>query len=457
MSESVRHAPRRASLWSRASAIAARTPPARNRLVDFLRAASILAVISGHWLLAAPYVSGTELALGNMLERSPWTQWLTWAFQVMPIFFLVGGYANGVSWRAAARDARSYREWLTARLQRLVGPVLPLIAVWAFLGAAGGQLGVPPDVVQTGSRMALVPIWFLAVYTLVVVLVPLSHAAWMRFGFVSFFLPAGLAVVDDALFFFADLRAAGWLNYAFVWLAVHQLGYAWLDGRLGGASTRLACGLAGLGVLAGLVTIGPHPLSMISVPGEGVSNSLPPKLPMLALGVAQSGLLLSLEGPLRRWLVRSAPWTATVLLNGMIMTIYLWHLTAAALVMGLAILLGNVGLDAVPGTASWWLTRPVWLVLYIGALGGLALVLGRFERGAESEPAAAWRQVAGAAVVCAGLAMLALNGVGGDGWLGLRLWALALPFIGAALAGLLPVDVPWRPGEAAGARQSRSE
>jgi hypothetical protein len=95
------------SLWSRAASVAAKTPESRNRLVDFLRAASILAVISGHWLLAAPYVAGNGFVLGNMLDLADYTRWLSWGFQVMPVFFLVGGYANAVSWRAAQRDGKS--------------------------------------------------------------------------------------------------------------------------------------------------------------------------------------------------------------------------------------------------------------------------------------------------------------------------------------------------------------
>ena len=55
----------RLSHWSRATEVAARTPTSRNRYVDFLRALSILAVISGHWLMAAPYVNGAQLTLSN--------------------------------------------------------------------------------------------------------------------------------------------------------------------------------------------------------------------------------------------------------------------------------------------------------------------------------------------------------------------------------------------------------
>ena len=81
-------------------------------------------------------------------------------------------------------------------------------------------------------------------------------------------------------------------------------------------------------LLFAMVYWGPYPISMVSVPGEDVSNTLPPKFAMLALGVTQMGILLALESPVQRWLSRLGPWTATLLVNGMIMTIYLWHLTA---------------------------------------------------------------------------------------------------------------------------------
>jgi hypothetical protein len=184
---------------------------------------------------------------------------------------------------------------------------------------------------------------------------------------------------------------------------------------------------------------------MVSVPGEAVSNTLPPKLPMLALGLWQCGLFLAIEAPFRRWLERATPWTATVLINGMIMTIYLWHLTAATLVIGLALLLGNIGLAVVPGSGTWWALRPAWLAVYLLALTPLALLFGRFERGRAAVPSAtAWRLVIGAAMVCSGLALLALDGIGGGGWLGLRLWVLVLPFAGSVLAGVLPIGIPAR-------------
>ena len=91
------------SAWSRALAMAADTPPSRNRYVDWLRALSISAVVFGHWLIAAPWIAADGLRLDHMLAVQPWTQWLTLLFQVMPVFFLVGGYSNAASWDAPAR------------------------------------------------------------------------------------------------------------------------------------------------------------------------------------------------------------------------------------------------------------------------------------------------------------------------------------------------------------------
>ena len=47
--------------------------------------------------------------------------------------------------------------------------------------------------------------------------------------------------------------------------------------------------------------------------------------------------------------------------------------------------------------------------------------------------------IVGALLVCGGLSLIALNGIGGDGFLGLRVWVLALPFAGAVVASINPL------------------
>jgi len=149
-------------LWAGALWFSDRTPEARNRYVDLLRAMSILAVVVGHWLMASPFLEGESPRLEHLLHLAPWTQWLTWLLQVMPVFFFVGGFANGTSWESARRKGQGYGEWLDARLRRLIGPVLPLLVVWGVMAAVARALGVGPRFIRIGSEVALVPVWFLA-------------------------------------------------------------------------------------------------------------------------------------------------------------------------------------------------------------------------------------------------------------------------------------------------------
>ena len=82
------------------------------------------------------------------------------------------------------------------------------------------------------------------------------------------------------------------------------------------------------------------------------------------------------------------------------MTLYLWHVTALVLVVGLAYWLGGIGLGSVPNSAAWWATRPLWIALLSrGAPTVLVAVFGRFEQRARvraGAPPPAWHSVAGA-------------------------------------------------------------
>jgi hypothetical protein len=181
---------------------------------------------------------------------------------------------------------------------------------------------------------------------------------------------------------------------------------------------------------------------MVGVPGDEVSNTLPPSLAMLALGALQAGLLLALERPARRWLARIGPWTATVLINGTIMSVYLWHLTAMAWIIGLANLAGGFGLRLVPGSGIWWGTRPVWLAVLLAGLLLVLALFGRFERLAGPRPGSslpAWRTLGGALLVGAGLAILAYAGIGAEGAPGIRWGVLLATFAGAAMLGISPL------------------
>jgi hypothetical protein len=197
-------------------------------------------------------------------------------------------------------------------------------------------------------------------------------------------------------------------------------------------------------VLVSITVYGFYPVAMVSAPGE-LSNSLPPTLALFALGVAQVGLVLALEPLGRRMLDNATLWTATVLMNGMIMTVYLWHLTAFVLVMTVCwVLLGGFGLDTVPGSGAWWAVRPVWFAIYIIVLLPMIAVFARHERsfsparGGRTVPKV--RVVAGVLLICVGLAATAgVTITSPDSLSGIRFSVVLAPFLGAALMGFGPI------------------
>ncbi len=414
---------------SRAERVDAATPESRNRVVDFLRAAAITVVVLGHWTIIAVDADGGILPHG-VLDGATWTHPLTWIFQVMPIFFLVGGYSNALSWRSARRKDVGYGQWLRTRLRRLGIPLIPLLLAWLVIGVVAVAAGAPNATVQLASQMALIPTWFLAAYLMVIIVAPPCLLLWERFGWFSILGVLALAAIVDALSLAANQPLLGYPNYLLVWAAFHQFGYAWLDGRLSGAGRRLLLAVIGLVGLLLLVTVGPYPVSMITSAADDISNSSPTRITMAFLGMLQAGLVLSLEKPLTALLARPRLWFVTVLVNQRIMTWFLWHLTVMVGVAHLLLALDARALLPEPLTGLWWATRPLWALVLLALTGVVVLVMGRFEdpRGDDRPAPPVWKPIAAAVCVIAGLAVMASVGVMGES--GVTWWWPLLPVAG---------------------------
>ena len=138
--------------------VASSTPPTRNRYVDLLRVASIVVVVLGHWLMAVLGYENGAFTGKNLLEVEPGLQVLTWIFQVMPIFFIVGGFSNEASWSSAQARGQSYAEWLRTRTARLLRPAAWFVAFWALIPAMGVAVGLlPSGVARVGGGEVALP------------------------------------------------------------------------------------------------------------------------------------------------------------------------------------------------------------------------------------------------------------------------------------------------------------
>ncbi len=147
-----RHAVRRA-----AHRIDAATPAARDRAADALRAFAILGVVLGHWLVTALVAEDGTLHTASPLRQLPRLAPLSWLFQTLAVFFLVGGYAAARGLAAARARGVSYADWLRARLARLLRPVAALLGLWTVAVTALLLTGAPLATIHTLWKLALSP------------------------------------------------------------------------------------------------------------------------------------------------------------------------------------------------------------------------------------------------------------------------------------------------------------
>ena len=360
-----------------------RTPATRDRYVDFLRAVSIAVVVFGHWLMAIVTLEGGDFQLDNALQVMPAFQYATWLLQVMPLFFFVGGFSHYVAWRSLRERNGTYAEFLTSRARRLLAPTLVFVGAWVTLAAILELAASGParDLLATTSLLAK-PLWFLAVYVLVVALAPAMLELHRRYGvLVVVAMAVGTAAVDIARLGF-EIPLVGALNFAFVWLLPHQLGFFYADGTLTRMSTRAVGAItsAALATLVVLTHIGIYSRSMVGVVTERASNNSPPSLCLVFLTLFLVSVALLSRGRVTDWLGRARPWRVVVAANSMIMTAYLWHLTA---LVGAVLVIYPLGFpQPEPGSAAWWVLRPVWIALLCVALVPFVIAFGRFERAA---------------------------------------------------------------------------
>ena len=310
----------------------AATPPHRDRAVDALRALAIAGVIGGHWLVTALVLGqssgGAVLSDNSPLASMPWLAPLSWVFQTLAVFFLVGGYSAARSYRGG------YLPWLRKRLIRLARPVAALWLVRRF-----------------GARAAVFPAAVVAATDLV------------RFGL------SGPAWV-------------GWVNVAAGWLVPYLLGLAWARGSLRGRRVPALMLAGGAAATAALIAWAGYPASMVGVNGAHISNLNPPTLAAVTFGIAQCGLALLLRDRLARLMRRPLAWAGIALVNLSAMTLFLWHQTAFVTVTSLGLLAGRVpGLLTAPTGGLWVAERLAWLPVFAITLSGLWLAFRRVERG----------------------------------------------------------------------------
>ncbi|KAA8967058.1 acyltransferase family protein [Mycobacterium sp.] len=337
-------------------------PPARDLAVDFVRVSGVVLIVLGHWLAGCVTYHGGHFGRQNPLVDLPWTQWLTWPLQAVPVFFLAAGYASAASWtHHRLAEGMSRQDWLRYRLARVLGPTAVYVGLVSVVVVVCQLCGVARSVLDYAGWAVAMHLWFLAVYLLVVSTTPIAIAAHRRW---ALWVPAVLMVAVaavDALALGARVPYLGWLNYLLCWGTLYQLGIVWRGGLLAGRRPALlAAGSAA--ALALLIWRGPYPISMIGVPGQAVQNSSPPTVAMLAFACAQAGVAVAAAPALNRVLRRGRVQRVLHTANANVMALYLWHMVPVVVVAAVGYPTGVLP-QPIEGTPAWWLARLEWVVV----------------------------------------------------------------------------------------------
>jgi len=354
----------------------------RDLFIDLLRVGGVLVVVAGHWLVVIPRVDG-GIASGTILYDVNPAFWpVTWLFEILPLFFFVGGVANYLSYtrlRAHGPDGSFH----SRRLRRLLQPTFVFLGVWAGIevalhiaGLGGGGLIRGFSI---GNITPLEPLWFLGVYLIAVTLSPATLRLHWRFGAaVPAVMFAGVVLIDVLAWTIREPNLE-LFNIVLVWLLPHQLGYFYADGRLQRArrSHLIVVAASALVVTACLTALPFYGRNLIDT-GVAILGTSAPDLPFAVMCIGVIAGALVVRPTLSRWLAEPRIAGCVRGLNRVVMTLFLWHMTAF---FGVLLVLYKLGLPlpAAPD-AVWWLERPLFLILPAAGLVALTWVFARFEK-----------------------------------------------------------------------------
>lgn len=345
----------------------------RDLALDLVRVACVVTVVIVHLLMVAVAVEPDgAIGISRALEQQPWFDTGTWFGQIMPLFFIVGGFATITGWRSTVRRGGRTSDFLRSRVFRLALPTIPVLLFLAAGLWLAGALGVDPAIIEAVAAGVGSPLWFLAAYLLCQAVAPFLATCHDRHPVLTCAALLAGVILVDVVRYSTGLLGIGLVNLVFVWPLLQQFGFFLADGRLRSVPrlVLVAVVLVSYGALVPITTWLPYSTSMLG-------NLNPPTLPLVVLGVGQLALL-ALVHPLLTAVMRTRAARAVVFLIGSrLMTVYLWHLPLIIAVAGLQLALGIP--FAEPLSAAWWWTRPVVLLVVAVLLAGVGTLLGRVE------------------------------------------------------------------------------
>jgi acyltransferase-like protein len=327
--------------------------------LGFLRILSLTGIVLAESIMALAFWGPADPG---------WVWPLTWVLQLVPLFFLTGGQANLLAWRAAD----GYSDYLTGRIGWLIRPVLAFVIAWLVVPLSLELLQAPEAAITAFGRIVLQPLWLLGLYLLVVAALPAMHWLHRRRPIIT---PLVLLMITVAIALAGRGSVAAHAGGIVIALLFQQLAFHYADGRLWRVPRPALVGTAVaalLGLIA-LTTVGGFAKLLIAEPTEYASFA-PSLLGMLLVGLIQVCLVSLPRERGVRAVARSAVARGVAVVRATPVTSYLFYLCTMLLLAGMIVAARTAGL---PASGTDWLTQPrrIFALALIGVPTLLAFLL----------------------------------------------------------------------------------
>ena len=314
---------------------AADTSISRERFIDFTKVIGLLFLIVNSFLFLRLEESSGELFVTNLSAGSQSLIVISWFTAGMSLFFFSMGFNNLIAWYSNVGRDGSQWNYLVDRINTLLGPVL----VWIFSSTVvlnilsrssnfPNYLTTSEDGIMPSIEFILWPLWLVSIYLVMVLFAPLTIFLHKKYPYATVLILLTTTVLVDNIEFSLNFSYIKLFNYLFFWIAIHQLGYFYADGKIQEVNVNVFRYLTvfSYGYLFYQISVSNKYLSLASYRLSSLNNEDPPTTFYLVASIGLISLAFTLKNLIDKMLSNQKIWLLISHIHANIYTIYLWHL-----------------------------------------------------------------------------------------------------------------------------------
>ena len=314
---------------------ASKTSISRERFIDFTKVIGLLFLIVNSFLFLRLEESSGELFVTNLSAESQSLIVISWFTAGMSLFFFSMGFNNLIAWYSNVGRDGSQWNYLVDRINTLLGPVL----VWIFSSTIvlnilsrssnfPNYLTTSEDGIMPSIEFILWPLWLVSIYLVMVLFAPLTIFLHKKYPYATVLTLFTMTVLIDNIEFSLNFSYIKLFNYLFFWIAIHQLGYFYADGKIQEVNVNVFRYLTvfSYGYLFYQISASNKYLSLASYRLSSLNNEDPPTTFYLVASIGLISLAFTLKNLIDKMLSNQKIWLLISHIHANIYTIYLWHL-----------------------------------------------------------------------------------------------------------------------------------